>query len=253
MLRVMTLNIVHGTRVPLPAKLFGGTQVKRNLDRIAQVLAREEPQLLALQEADGGGAVDRVRYLARAGGFDAYFHDGRRAPGTTMRHGAALVSRLGLGMPSSDAFGTGFTDNRGWVLATPVVPEFGGRDIDVVSVHLDPFRERTRQKQIRDLVAGLTAVRAAGKRPLIVMGDLNCRWHGEGEGVGLLAAQLGLHGHKVNQADPSYAYAGVRRRLDWILVSSELEFVRHRTLPERISDHRAVVADLRLSRPAKKR
>ena len=41
MLRVMTLNIVHGTRVPLPPRLVGRTQVKRNLDCIARVLARK--------------------------------------------------------------------------------------------------------------------------------------------------------------------------------------------------------------------
>ncbi|MHB8873198.1 MAG: endonuclease/exonuclease/phosphatase family protein [Myxococcaceae bacterium] len=253
MLRVMTLNIVHATRVPLPPRLVWRTVVKRNLDRIAQLLGREEPDVLALQEADGGGAVDRVRYLARAAKFSSWFHDGARGNGTTQRHGAALISRLGLADAASDAFATGFTDDKGWVVATLAVPAFAGREVNVVSVHLDPYREKTRQRQIRDLVAGLGAERARAGRPLIVLGDLNCRWRGELEGVGLLAAELGLHGHKVTRDEPSYAWAGVRRRLDWILVSPELQFARHRTLPERLSDHRAVVADLRLAKPAGRR
>jgi endonuclease/exonuclease/phosphatase family metal-dependent hydrolase len=39
------------------------------------------------------------------------------------------------------------------------------------------------------------------------------------------------------------------RRLDWILISPEFEFVEYRTLPDVISDHRAVVATLKLVQP----
>jgi len=34
-------------------------------------------------------------------------------------------------------------------------------------------------------------------------------------------------------------------RLDWILVSEELDFVRYVTLPDRLSDHLGVVAEVR--------
>jgi hypothetical protein len=43
----------------------------------------------------------------------------------------------------------------------------------------------------------------------------------------------------------TFAFRG--RRLDWILISPELEFVDYRTLPETLSDHQAVVATLRLA------
>ncbi len=33
-------------------------------------------------------------------------------------------------------------------------------------------------------------------------------------------------------------------RIDWILISSGLEFAEHRTLPDRVSDHLAVVAEI---------
>ena len=40
---------------------------------------------------------------------------------------------------------------------------------------------------------------------------------------------------------------GAKKRLDWILVSSPLEMVEYKTLPDPISDHRAVVAVLKKS------
>jgi endonuclease/exonuclease/phosphatase family metal-dependent hydrolase len=36
----------------------------------------------------------------------------------------------------------------------------------------------------------------------------------------------------------------LRMQLDWILASSELRFTRHHTLPDRVSDHLAVRAEL---------
>ena len=33
-------------------------------------------------------------------------------------------------------------------------------------------------------------------------------------------------------------------RIDWILISSGLEFAEHRTLPDEVSDHLAVVAEI---------
>ena len=39
------------------------------------------------------------------------------------------------------------------------------------------------------------------------------------------------------------------RRLDWILVSRDLQFVEYRVLPDKLSDHLAVFAEVRV-RPA---
>jgi endonuclease/exonuclease/phosphatase family metal-dependent hydrolase len=41
---------------------------------------------------------------------------------------------------------------------------------------------------------------------------------------------------------PTYFTSG--RRLDWVLISDELEFLSHAVLPDAISDHQAIVADI---------
>lgn len=236
----MTLNIVHGTRVPLPPALYPRGRLRANLDAIARVVVRERPDVVAMQEADGGGRLDRVAYLAGAAALSELVHDATpRDP--AMRHGAALLSRLSLSNTASSAFATGVGDDKGWVVARVAAP---GLVLDIASVHLAPFGAKRRRRQIERLVAEL----ADRARPLVVLGDLNCPWRGPDEGVGLLARRLGL---RPCDADPSptHVFAGVRQRLDWILVSDELEVRRHRTLPDRVSDHRAVLADLALRVP----
>ena len=40
-------------------------------------------------------------------------------------------------------------------------------------------------------------------------------------------------------------YVSRERRFDWILISNELEFISYRVLPDIISDHFAVVAEVK--------
>ena len=40
-------------------------------------------------------------------------------------------------------------------------------------------------------------------------------------------------------------YPSISKRLDWIFISRELTFVEYRTLPDTLSDHRAVLARIR--------
>ena len=67
-MKVMTLNIAHG-RKDGPNQVFQKARtIKSNLDEIAEVVNREKPDVLALQEADGpsiwSGGLDQVKYLA---------------------------------------------------------------------------------------------------------------------------------------------------------------------------------------------
>jgi hypothetical protein len=77
-LKVMTLNITHG-RKDGPNQVFQRARtIKSNLDEIAEVVNREKPDVLALQEADGpsiwSGGLDQVKYLAEKAFFQYYIH-----------------------------------------------------------------------------------------------------------------------------------------------------------------------------------
>jgi endonuclease/exonuclease/phosphatase family metal-dependent hydrolase len=47
-------------------------------------------------------------------------------------------------------------------------------------------------------------------------------------------------------ADGMGTYPSSGRRLDWVLISNDLEFLHHEVLLHMVSDHHAVVADIGL-------
>lgn len=80
---------------------------------------------------------------------------------------------------------------------------------------------------------------------MVIMGDFNCTWAGKERSLRTLASGLNARGYE--PADENlWTYGSSRRRLDWILVSDDLEFVEYETITDRFSDHRSVIASLKL-------
>jgi endonuclease/exonuclease/phosphatase family metal-dependent hydrolase len=247
-LRVLTLNIAHARRQAQHQALLKVPTLRRNLAAIAAVLGRERPDLVALQEADGpsawSGGFDHVETLARLAGFEHAFR-GEHNPFSLGRldlsSGTALLSRLPLEATSSLAFHQNWRDTKGFVTATVAPDALGGLPIDVVSIHLDFLAERVRRRQVEQLVDRF----AGSGRPLVVLGDFNCEWGERKRSLEMLQHELRLRPFEQGAAATFPAWRPMAR-LDWILISPELEFVRYRTLADRLSDHLGVIAEMRL-------
>ena len=78
------------------------------------------------------------------------------------------------------------------------------------------------------------------------MGDLNSEWEDEEGIVHEQIDVLDLHAWQPEATDLA-TYPDYDKRLDWILLSSELEFAEYRNLPSAVSDHLAVYARVRLN------
>ncbi len=137
-LRVMTYNVHGGV----------GVDRRLDLDRIAAVIAREAPDLVALQELDVGrarsGGVDQARAIAGRLGMNSHFHAAFRV--AEEEYGDALLSPLpmrlvrGGGLPKPA--GVPRLERRGaqWVeLELP-----GGGALQAVNTHLGlvPLEQR---------------------------------------------------------------------------------------------------------------
>lgn len=221
--------------------------IRSNLDDVAEVIRRESPNVVALQEADGpsawSGQFDHVRYLAEAGGLD-YAVQGQHVNGATLRYGTALLAERPLRDPISVAFRRSPPSfSKGFVASSLDWPGFGEQGVDVVSLHLDFLRNTVRHRQVRQVIEALGDC----PRPLVVMGDFNCTWKQGRTPLNLFAEELELRAFEP-YADELVTFAKTNRRLDWILVSPELEFVSHRILNDPLSDHYAVVAEIRRAR-----
>ena len=81
--------------------------------------------------------------------------------------------------------------------------------------------------------------------PVIILGDFNSNWFSKKSVIKRLAEEGSLKVYKP-QADNLPTYTSSDSRLDWILISSELEFISYKVLPDKLSDHLMVVAEIQL-------
>ncbi|MEM8960168.1 MAG: endonuclease/exonuclease/phosphatase family protein [Acidobacteriota bacterium] len=245
-LRLFTLNLAHGRRLMPHQTLVPRSRVESHLAEVAETIAVLAPDVAAFQEADGpsawSGNFDHVAALAEGSGLRWHFR-GEHNPFGVGRYdlaaGTALTSLLPLEVTWSQRFGVSWRDTKGFVVAT-VMPPAWGFEIDVVSVHLDFLLPRVRRRQIR----AMADVLVARRRPCIVLGDLNCGFVGEPATMRLLIQALDLHTVKPLEGEPTYPAYRPKRRLDWILASSRLRFSSYLTIPDQLSDHLAVLADV---------
>lgn len=249
-LRFATLNIAHGRKDSVNQMLLGSAALRENLLELAGLLDRTEADAVALQEVDAAsawsGRFNHLQYLLKNSGYGCWVH-GVHANNRLYHFGTALISphvfsdSLVHGFrPSRPTTTKGFVIgvlpwNPGGALAEPLAVRVG-------SLHLDFSRRSVRRAQIEEVVQVL---RGAGG-PLVLMGDFNTDWHKKDSSLRELADRLNL---KVFQpdADGMTTYGKDSARLDWILVSQELDFLHHAVYPDVVSDHLAVVADIRLS------
>jgi len=241
-LRAMTLNLAHGRgRAWTQTQARSADWYRRNLDTVAQMLEREQPDVVALQEAELGsrwaGDFDHVAHLADRAGLAVIATTPFVSVQDRLRYGTALLAAPDIGV--EDTGGAAFSAHgrwrKGYTIAHVHAP-IGA--LTVTSLHLDHASARVREAQVHELIDVL----GDWAGPHLVLGDFNAPWTPGGP-VGLLAAAIG-HDAPPRPGPASYPRFG--RHLDWILVARPLQVVRNAVLvDDRLSDHRAVLADLR--------
>ena len=243
----MTLNIAHGRGEGFHQLLQTGAEAQSNLDAIATLLKQQHPDIAALQEADGpsywSGDIDHVEYLAMQGEFSHYVR-ANHVNGYGLFYGTAFISNLEMNYPEAITFEPELSmAPKGFIVATVTWPGEPCVELDVVSVHLDFSSEAIRRRQAAELVDILRT----RNRPMIVMGDFNTRWDKEKSALHLIVRELGLSPYKPEQAGLE-TFARFGHRLDWVLISPGFEFHSYNVINDKVSDHRAVVAELALNR-----
>jgi endonuclease/exonuclease/phosphatase family metal-dependent hydrolase len=236
-LRVMTYNIAAG---------------HGDLDGIARAIRAEDPDIVALQEVD-------VRWSERSGFADQAAELGA-ALGMHVRFGAIYS------MPSQAEFGLAILSREPIVEFTNhVIPRLstqteaaepapmpgfleavvriGGERLHVFNTHLD-YRADPRVREVQ--VARMLELMDEGSEPVILMGDLNAR-PDAAELQPLLAPFTDAWGIATG-AGWTYPGAMPDRRIDYILLSDRFRVIDAHVPATRASDHRPVVADVRVSR-----
>lgn len=240
----MTLNLGHGRARDWAKILQTGAQARSNLTRIAKVLERERPHVVALQEVDRNsfwnGRFDHGAYLAEQANYPHHF-GGCHHVSSYLDYGTALLSTLDMNDRASVKFNQALARPRkGFVVSSIRWPAVPGVEVDFVSLHLDFLRPQKRRSEIAKLIETLKG----RPNPKIIMGDFNTGFRQELM-LTHLAAELDLHAWEP-ESEQHITFPSLRRRLDWVLVSKKFHFAGHRVLEDPLSDHQAVIAELEL-------
>ncbi len=245
-LKVVSLNAAHSRSMGIHQLLQSSDKARANLDAMAAMLVRENPDIVALQEVDGpsiwSGKFNHVDYLAHEAGYSATVRGTHmQAPG--LDYGTAIMARQPLYDSASVGFGSALSlARKGFVISQMNWPGRLDTQVDLVSVHLDPLSSKTRARQVTALIA---VIEERG-RPVIVMGDFNDDWYDDDSAVRLLGESLALKPHGV-RCEECHTHRRMKNFVDWILVSQDLSIEDFRILEDEISDHYAVSATLSLN------
>ncbi len=243
-LRVMTYNIHAGT---------GG------LDSIAAVIRAATPDVVGLQEVDvhfsaRSGFADQARMLAQATGMHVRFaHIYELPPAQTgappREYGVALLSRHPVRdvrnhvMPRLSTVEEE-SEPRPRPGFLEAVLDVHGTPVRVFNTHLD-YRGDPRVRIMQ--VAATLEILGGDDRPTVFVGDLNARPDAP-ELQPLLAR---LHDAWRRQEAPGFTFPADApdRRIDYVLHSAHFDVIDARVLGTTASDHRPVLAVLRLRQP----
>jgi endonuclease/exonuclease/phosphatase family metal-dependent hydrolase len=243
--RLMTLNVAHARAQGFSQILQSSDQARSNLLGIADIIARENPDIIAFQEIDSNsvwnGRFNHGQFLADKAEYDHWFL-GSHQLSESLDYGTGLMSKYNLTNPRSISFKKPFArPKKGFVLSTVDWPELNNVKVDLVSVHLDFLSHDERRHEMNTLRETLES----RKNLRIIMGDFNMEYKERHALLPNLATVLDLHVWNPD-GDELVTFPKLGKRLDWVLVSREFSIIDHEVLEDPVSDHRPVIVEVTL-------
>lgn len=233
-LRVMTYNIHVGV----------GMDKKLDLQRIADVINGEHPDLVGVQEVDRGvkrtEGKDEIAELARLTSMNFAFAHNLDYQGG--QYGVAILSRFPIKTIDHRKYENLREAERRGMIRVEV--EIAGRLINFVTTHLDYQHEDGRVFEAEQLLRFLEGV----KGPLIVVGDFNDEPSGSAYKLMLTRFQDAWTGAKSKEPGLTYPADQPAKRIDYLFTrKSDRIRVKKVGVPGTLaSDHLPVVADLEI-------
>lgn len=235
-LKVMAYNIHHANPPSKPGVI--------DVDAIVNVLKRENPDIIALQEVDvdvnRSGKINQAREIAEKSGYPSFYfskaidYDGGN-------YGVAILSKYPLTDMQTHRLPTDASTNgepRVLSLATVTLPN--GKKIKFGSTHLDAQRPAVnRLLQAREI----NRIAAEISLPVIIAGDFNATENSEV--IKIIQSQFLL---TCTNCAPTIPQVNPTRTIDFIAFkpNNAFQVLSHKVIQESYaSDHLPVLAELK--------
>lgn len=248
-LTVLNLNLAHGRKDAFNQMFQKTRTTRKNLEEIAVFISDSGADLVALQEADfasrWSGKFNHVEFISERSPFPCMVH-AHHAKKYMYDFGTALLSTVPYTHRLTHTFEPSWpTTNKGFVLGEVLWNPGGELDepvaVSVISVHLDFSRKKVREAQTREIEAVLPDL----KEPVIILGDFNAGWHSKNSAIKTIVENGNFKVFRPEATDLG-TYKSGKHRLDWILISNNLEFVSYEVPQIVLSDHQPILATLQL-------
>ncbi len=240
-IKVMSINMAHG-RADGRNQLFQSKKaIEQNVTNIGHLVAREMPQIVALQEADApswwSGNFSHVEKVGRIGAMTSATQ-GQNIDGLGLHYGAAVTTQLQTSEAWQITFPMSFpTFSKGFVAVTCAWPGDQKFQFDVVSLHLDFASASVRSDQLQILSEFVNQ----NTRPVILMGDFNTDM--SKDLLPEFIKETGLQTWRVDDTS-IVTFPVLESRIDWIFASPDFQITDQKVLDDILSDHSVVVASL---------
>ena len=231
-LRVMTYNIHVGV----------GMDKKLDLQRIADVIKQEKPDLVGLQEVDRGvkrtEGKDEIAELAKMTEMHSAFAHNLDYQGG--QYGVAILSRYPISKIDHRKYENKRVAERRGMLRVEL--NVAGRTINFVTTHLDYQHDDGRLFETEQLLNFLGDV----KGPLIVVGDFNDEPTGSSYKLMLNRFEDSWTRSRAKGEGLSYPADKPVKRIDYIFTTGTIKTKRAWIANTLASDHLPVVADVEI-------
>lgn len=239
-LRVLTYNINHGG------------SASNKLSQLADIIKRENPDLVALQEVDNKVArssrIDQAASLGKMTGMHAFF--GKATPLTDGQYGVAILSRDKPVSVENHPLPSEGVEPR-TALAAQVVLGKNGPTIVFIVTHLAlPIRNKVtkiqdstiQESQVQDIVNEFVK----DDSPIVLAGDLNAL----PDSPSIKALLRYFSDASTNSKELNFPSKKPNRKIDYVLYhpANKWRVVKTRVLDEpTASDHRPLLVVLELN------
>ncbi len=251
-LRLLTFNIAHGRGLSFYQGFHGEKKLRKNLEKIAQVVKTSRADIVALQEVDQDSHWNKhLDLLEIIQGHSGHMHqlygiNTTRTGKKQLSYGNGVLSRYPVHEWANNPFGQATLGEKGFLYAEIDV---GNHHLPLINLHLD-FRSRKRRiEQVEKIIAFITDRPHPGgngqRLAPIICGDFNSGSERVDDAVTHLFHFVKGHGdyHLYPQGARTFPSHMPSKTIDFVLLPAPYKKTHTEVLRTYASDHRPVLVE----------